>query len=89
MKEEVEGSDDATPSNDVCFNNDDFIEYLTEINDATMYQWKYGEAWANIHSLERQTQICNSFSDEKFVWTLVDKVTDDDFEEIRTFKDKI
>jgi len=88
MNEEAEGSEDATPNNDFCFTNDDFIEYRTGINDATSNQGKYREAWATIKSLQGHEQIYNSSSDGKVVWTVVDKVVDDDFETIRKFEDK-
>ena len=70
------------------FTNDDFIKYRTGTNDATRHQGKYKEAWAKIKSLEGHEQICNSSSDGKIVWTVVDKVVDDDFEDIRKFEDK-
>ena len=87
-EEEPEGSEDATPNNDFCFTNDDFIEYRTGINDATRHQGKYREAWDRIKSLQGHEEICNS-SDGKVVWTVVDKVVDDDFETIRAYEDKI
>ena len=88
MNEEAEGSEDAMPNNDFCFTNDDFIEYRTGINDATRHQGKYREAWATIKSLEGHKEICSSSSDGKVVWTVVDKVVDDDFETIRKFEDE-
>ena len=83
MNEEAEESEDAMPNNDFCFTNDDFIEYRTGINDATRHQGKYREAWATIKSLEGHEEIYSSSSDGKVVWTVVDKVVDDDFETIR------
>ena len=40
------------------------------------------------HGRQGHEQICNSSSDGKVVWTVVDKVVDDDFETIRKFEDK-
>ena len=54
----------------------------------TKHQGQYRKAWAKITSLEGDKEVYNSSSDGKFIWTVVDKVTDDDFKEIRKFKDK-
>ena len=58
------------------------------MNDATRHQGKYREAWHIIKGLEGHEEVSRSTADGKVVWTVVDKVTDDDFKEIRKFEDK-
>lgn len=38
-------NEEAMPNNECCFSNDDFVEYLTQVNDVTRHQGKYREAW--------------------------------------------
>ena len=44
MNEEAEGSEDATPNNDFCFINYDFIKYRAGVNNTTRHLEKYREA---------------------------------------------
>ena len=66
LNEDIE-NEEATPNNDFCFTNDDFVEYRTQVNDATRHQGKYREAWHIIKGLEGHEEVSRSTADGKVV----------------------
>jgi len=81
LNEDVE-NEEATPNNYFCFTNNDFVEYLTQVNDATRHQGKYREVWNIIKVLEEHEEVSRSTADGKVMWKVVNKVTYDDFKDI-------
>ena len=45
---EETGDSDNIPNNDFCFTHDDFIEYQSSMNNATVRQNKHAVAWGKI-----------------------------------------
>jgi len=45
-------NEEATPNNNFCFTNDDFIEYRTQVNDSTRHQGDDRKAWNTIKCLK-------------------------------------
>ena len=54
----IENSD-SFPNNDFCFTEDDFIESINNINDATRHRDNYNFTWNKIRDLEGVEYISN------------------------------
>ena len=50
---------DSFPNNDFCFTEDDFIESINNINDATRHRDNYNFTWNKIRDLEGVEYISN------------------------------
>ena len=72
------------PNNDFCFTEDDFLESVTNMNDATRHRSKWRDAWKIINELEGEEVMCQNAADGKVAWKVVSECDEDIFLSIRT-----
>ena len=72
-----------TPNNDFCFTHEDFLEHYDNMNEVTRHRGVYKEAWDKVKILEGHKEVGKSSKDGQIVWTVMEKVSDDVFREIR------
>ena len=72
------------PNNNFCFTEDDFLESLSNMNDATRHRSKWHDAWQIIKGLEGEEVACESAADGKVTWKVISECDEDIFESIRT-----
>ena len=75
-------NNDAAPNNNFCFDEDDFMYFRNNVNNATRHQGVYQEAWGKIKALEGTVVPCSSAKDGTVEWKVVEKGTKDDFAEV-------
>ena len=71
------------PNNDFCFTEDDFLESLSNMNDATRHRSKWHDAWQIIKGLEGEEVACQNAADGKVTWKVISKCDEDIFASIR------
>ena len=71
------------PNNDFCFTEDDFLESLSNMNDATRHRSKWRDAWQIIKGLEGEEVVCQNAADGKVAWKVITECDEDIFESIR------
>ena len=65
------------------------MHFRNNVNDATRHQGVYQEAWGKIKALEGTVVPCSSAKDGTVEWKVVEKVTKDDFAEVRESEEKL
>ena len=73
----------SLPNNDFCFTEDDFLESVTGMNDATRHRGVWHDAWKKITELEGKEIECNNAKDGKVVWKVIKECDEDAFRYIR------
>ena len=71
------------PNNDFCFTEDDFLESVTGMNDATRHRGVWHDTWKKIKELEGKEIECNNAKDGKVVWKVIKECDEDTFRYIR------
>ena len=71
------------PNNDFCFTEDDFLESLSNMNDATRHRSKWRDAWHIIKGLEGEEVACQNAADGKVTWKVISECDEDIFASIR------
>ena len=79
----------AAPNNDFCFDEEDVIQFRNNANDATRHQGIYTQAWEEIKALEGTVVQCKSSKDGTVDWTVVEKLTDGEFTEVRIHEEEL
>ena len=75
---------DSFPNNNFCFTEDDFIESINNINDATRHRDNYNFTWNKIKDLEGVEYIYNTaHKDGPITWKVVPGCDEDMFEDQR------
>ena len=80
---EEQADPEAMPNNDFCFTEDDFLESVTEMNDATRHRGVWHNAWKEIHELEGEEVVCQNAKEGKVPWKVIKECDEDLFEEAR------
>ena len=78
-----EADPQSLPNNDFCFTEDDFLESVTGMNDATRHRGVWHNAWKKITELEGKEIECNNAKDGKVVWKVIKECDEDAFRYIR------
>ena len=60
VEETYLNNSESFPNNDFCFTEDDFIEFVNNINDATRHRGNYHFTWNRIKDLEGVEYISNT-----------------------------
>lgn len=79
----------AAPNNDNCFDENDFIQFRNNTNNATRQQGAYKEAREKIKALGGTLVQVTSTKDETVEWKVVSEVTEDDFAEVRVHEEEL
>ena len=61
------------PNNDFCFTEDDFLESLSNMNDATRHRGKWRDVWKIIKHPEGEEVACQNAADGKVTWKVISK----------------
>ena len=76
--------DNIHPDNDFCFTEDDFIDSVNNINDATRHRSNYNSIWDQIKALDGVEYISgDNHKDGPITWKVIYSCNDDAFEETR------
>ena len=71
------------PNNNSYFTEHDFLESLSNLNDATRHRHKWHEAWQTIKGFEGEEVVCDNAADGKVTWKVISECDEDMFASIR------
>ena len=76
--------DNSHPDNDFCFTEDDFIDSVNNINDATRHRSNYNSIWDQIKALDGVEYVSgDNHKDGPITWKVISACNDDAFGETR------
>ena len=76
--------DNSHPDNDFCFTEDDFIDSVNNINDATRHRSNYNSIWDQIKALDGVEYISgDNHKDGAITWKVIYSCNDGAFGETR------
>jgi len=67
----------------IFFTEDDFLESITEISNATRHRGVWHNALEEINELEGEEVVCQNQEEGKVTWKVIKECDEDLFEEIR------
>ena len=82
QKQNYLNNSESFPNNDFCFTEDDFIEFVNNINDATRHRGNYHFTWNRIKDLEDVEYISNTAHNYySITWKVISSCDEDVFED--------
>ena len=80
--QEEDSIQNSHPNNNLCFIEDDVIESINNMNNATRHRSNYNNMWDEIKSLDIVEYVSGiNHTDGPIIWKVISSCDDDSFEE--------